>query len=570
MTLLAAFKTLIHKYTGFNDIVIGTPTAGRQELETEELIGFFLNTLVLRTDLSDEPDFTEILRRVKETCLNAYKNQNVTFENLIKMLNPERDRSRTPLVQIMFNMLNFDEPKIELENLTIEGLAPEDHWSKFDLTLYTSEKEDKIFLNLVYNVDLYSSQTIKRILSHYENLLKAITADQKADLSKVNVFSENELTELYKQNQPMAVANYQRFEDVKYEDSLDGQFTKQANSNPQAIALKTSERSLTYETLDLHSTKIAEKINSLKTNLQNESIALLFGHDTLMVEAMFGALKANGFYVPLDSNNPANRLIEIIKDADSRILLTGNKFFELAEKLKFEIGEQIQGFDLQIINIEDLTGGEIVNSKLIENSPDSFAYILYTSGSTGIPKGVFQNHGKVLNHILTYTKALNIERNDRILLLASYGFDASVMDIYGALLNGAGLYLYDVRNNGIAGLADFIVKNKITVFHSTPTIFRTFTNELNPETHFSNVKAVVLGGEETFRSDLEIFNRYFPEQAIFVNGLGTDRINFSIAIFYQKRNDLKSSNRSRRLSGQRNEYLFAQQRRARNRNLGNG
>lgn len=530
MLLLGVYKLLLFKYLGKTDIFIGTPIAGRQQFETEGLIGFFLNTLVLRTDLSGNPSFSELLKKIRETCLNAYSNQNIPFEKLIEVLKPERDRSRTPLIQMVFNMLNLAEEKIELENLTITGILPEDQWSKFDLTIYAGERNQKIFLNLVYNTSLYSPQTIKQIFRDYQKLVDEIQKNPNEKLDFYQIVSSEHLEEIYARNRRFAVQIDEQGENYEFAPNIIAQFEKQVGRFPSNTALCFEDKVISYEQLDQSSTRIS---NALLENLKDteKGIGLLLGHNPLMVEAIVGTLKSGRYYVPLDAFHPAERLAEILLDAECGCVLTENYQLQEAEKIKEIILKQNPESDFKIFNIENLTNVEIIRNSPETIAPDQTAYILYTSGSTGQPKGIYQSHQNVLKHIRNYSKSLEISGKDKVLLLASYSFDASIMDIFGALMNGAQLHLYNLRKNGFADLQDFIRQNEITIYHSTPTVFRTFAKNLQEDGIFPDIRKVVLGGEEVFQTDVDIFNKFFNKNAVLINGLGPTESTLALQYF---------------------------------------
>ncbi|MBD3557662.1 amino acid adenylation domain-containing protein [Planktothrix sp. FACHB-1355] len=530
MLLLGAYKLLLYKYLSRTDIVIGTPIAGRNQLETEGLIGFFLNTLVLRTDLSGNPTFRQIFQNVRETCLEAYANQNIPFEKLIEVLNPERDRSRTPLAQMVFNMLNLPEEKIELENLSITGVLPEDQWSKFDLTIYAGETDQKLFINLVYNTALYSPSTIRQILAHYQKLLAEILKNPNAEIDSLRLVTDEELEQIYTRHRKYRSAGNSRIADEEFAPNIAAQFEKQVNGS--ATALNHGEEKISYEQLG----RLADKIAGLLVDPKNGShvgkgVGLLFGHNAAMVAAILGTLKSGRFYVPLDAFHPVERLAEILVDSQCECVLTESGFKTEARKIVELVRSRENGRAVEIINVENSSESYNLDRRAVSISPEQTAYILYTSGSTGKPKGIFQSHQNVLKHIRTYSKSLELTARDKILLLASYGFDASVMDIFGALLNGAELCLYDLRKKGFGDLENFIKNNGVTVYHSTPTVFRTFAGNLSGSEALDCVRKVVLGGEEVFDADIDIFNRFFGKTAVLINGLGPTESTLALQYF---------------------------------------
>lgn len=528
ITLLAAFKALLHRYTGHEDIIVGSPIANRPQKETEELIGFFLNNLALRSDLSGNPTFRDLIGRVKTTALEAYANQDVPFEKLIEALKPERDLSRTPIFQVYFNLFNFGTgitlPGSDETVSFVEAWAKsEEDLSKFDLTMYAGPQGGEFRLALVYNTDLFHADSMRRLLAHFQTLLEIVAADPNARLADLAL--ETEVKRLRPANA------FTVFTKREIEQSIADRFAKQVQAFPRRVAVKTRNHEYTYEELDRASARIAQSILG-RRGATSERIALLFEHDAPMIAAMLGALKAGKTYVPLDPHHPRERLSQIIEHSEAVALLTNNRNISLAKKLARD--------DVHVINIDDSDPAEI-SIELPAIEPDRLAYILYTSGSTGQPKGVMQNHRNVLHYISVYTNNLHINSGDRLTLFSSYCFDASVMDIYGALLNGATLYPIDIREDGMANLPQELNAAGITIYHSTPTVYRYFTSATEergaavpPGETLSHIRLVVLGGEEVTRADVELYQKHFPHDCLFVNGLGPTEATVSLQNFINK------------------------------------
>ena len=537
MVLLAAFKTLLYRYLGRRDIVVGTPVAGRPQTETETLIGFFLNTLVLRTDLSGKPDFRTVLRRVREVCLGAYAHQNVSFERLIEELQPEREPSRSPLVQVIFNMLNLAEEQVRLPGLTIEGVAPEDQWSRFDLTLYAGERDGVLFLNAVYNRDLYAAETVGRLLKHYVNLLGAVVERPEEGVDSLPFLTAEETVAREQGNRVRPPQEFTEFVPQAVEQSITERFETQAELYPQKTALKSGRHELTYQELSLEAARVASVLRQ-EGETAGEGVALLFDHDAPLVAAMLGALKAGQRYVPLDPTHPAQRLVDILADADCQTLLSDGANLTRAELLAQRLGPR-GGRPLRVLNVERLEETLAVIEPAPKVGPEALAYLLYTSGSTGAPKGVMQNHRNVLQHIRAYTNALHLNADDRLLLVASYTFDAAVMDIYGALLNGAALYLYDLKREGFEALPGFLHEHGITVLHCTPTVFRHFVAHLPEGGRVGSVRLLVLGGEQAHAEDFAAYRKHFAEGCLMINGLGPTESTLALQYFLDHGTELR-------------------------------
>jgi len=271
-------------------------------------------------------------------------------------------------------------------------------------------------------------------------------------------------------------------------------------------------------------------------NTHLPTAALLFGHDTDMIIGLMGALKAGKTYVPLDPGYPGERLKYMLEDSDARVIITGNADYGLANRLRERVNRNIA-----IVNIDEIENDKMETGENpgISIDPGDLAYILYTSGSTGQPKGVMQNQRNVLHFARAYTNALHLNINDRLTLFSSYGFDAAKMDIYGALLNGGTLLPYDIKKeDGLSRLAQWLEAEDITVYHSIPTVYRYFTDQLTGAENFKRLRLIVLGGEAVFKKDVETYKKYFPAGCLFVNGLGPTESTVTLQYFIDKNSEI--------------------------------
>jgi amino acid adenylation domain-containing protein len=595
MTLLAAFKVLLNRYSGQEDIIVGAPIGARPLTETENLIGFFLNNLALRTDLSGNPTFRDALAQVRQTVLEAFANQDVPFEKLIEELRPPRNLSRTPIFQVYFNLLNFtEELSLPGANESISFVdawsQSEENFSKFDLTFYAGIDERQLKLAMVYNVDLFDEIFIVRMLAHFESLLESILANPDRAISdfalekfvggshshpalagcaRKTIHTDNRFNGFVAPLKPLKrLIDRTTFERSEIEQSITSRFEQQVRKHPANTAIKGKHYDWSYAELDCIADRIGRSLVGLGP--EAERVALLFEHDAPMIAAMLGALKAGKTYVPLDPNYPPERLSWILEHAQAGALLTNNRNLIAAQRLVSS--------GVRLINIDRL-GAVDDEIDLPESGPDRLAYILYTSGSTGEPKGVMQNHRNVLHFIRVYTNNLRIGSEDRLTLLSSYCFDASVMDIFGALLNGATLYPIDIRRDGLANLAEKINEERITIYHSTPTVYRYFIETLgsapaegtgdgdwsasvlacNERDRAKNLtlasedacapvaarfgrrtpkwphlRLIVLGGEEVNRHDVESYRKHFSDDCILVNGFGPTEATVALQNFIDK------------------------------------
>ena len=523
MSFLAAFKLLLARHSGQEDISLGIPAVNRRRVEIEGLIGCFLNTLVLRTDLSGNITFRELMRRVRTVTLGAYAHADLPFEKLVAELQPDRDLSRTPFFQVFLNFISIEHTEFNLSGLEATKVALENAQAKFDLTLYAYEREEGLFLDLVYNTDLFEAATAERMLGRFQVLLEAIVAHPDQHLGALPLLTaDDQITYKVSDNRVQPANPYVSFSMEAIEQSLGMRFEEQVKRYPTQIAVKTLTHEWTYAELERRANGIARRILRICPD-EECRVALLLEHDAPMVAAMLGCLKAGKTYVPLPPSHPRGRLANLLLDSQARAIVTESSSKIFAEDLA--AGETV------LINLDD-PGDELNTTRPdVAVSPNSLAYLLYTSGSSGEPKAVTQVHRNVLHHIRNYTNSLHICSGDRLLLLASYGFDAAIMDIFGALLNGATLFPFDIRGHDFTELSEWMLEQEITIYHSTPTVFRHFTASLPEERVFPSLRLVVMGGERVVPRDVEICRPHTRANCIFVNGFGQSEYSFSLQYF---------------------------------------
>jgi amino acid adenylation domain-containing protein len=510
MTLLAAFDALLHRYTGQIDLAVGTPVGGRSERALEPLIGLFVDVVVIRCDLSGDPSFRGLLGRVREAALGAYAHRDVPFERILQAIAPERDRARTPLFQVLFNMMEGGPDRFDLGDVAAELLPRPEPAARFDLTLYAIERGGGIDLTLVHDAERFVVEQAVATLDHLHELLEGVAADPDRTLSRLP------LSRPARAPAPPALGapgpGFVAFPADALGASIARRFEEQVRRAPEAIAVLTATRAMTYAELAELADRAAAALAGV-IGPGRSRVGLLFEHDAFMVAGILGALAAGTPYVPLDPAIPAERLAWMARDAEVGAILTRAGGVGRAQELAPE--------STAVLDLDALPGGGAVErTPLAAVSPDAEAYILYTSGSTGRPKGVVQTHRNVLHHIREYTNRLHIGAGDRLSLLSTFAFDAAVMDVFGALLNGATLCTIELGRGGVARLSDRIDELGITVLHATPTVYRHFIDTLRPGQLFPSVRRVVLGGEEARRRDVEACRAHFGPECVFVNGFG--------------------------------------------------
>ena len=511
ITLLSALKALLYLHTGQTDIIVGSPTAGRSQSQTEDLIGFFLNTLAQRTNVKGDASFRELLRDVRTGVLEAFANQDLPFENIVDALQIERDRSRTVLYQVLFNHQRTSEAGLTFGDLHLAQMELPSVGSKFDLTLYSTEGLQQTTLRMVYNADVFDQVTIAAMLRRFVILLEAVAVNPDRQVSSLPLLTDDQrvargVSPVLSASEPVA-----RFDRDEVESTITQRFERQVEAHPERVAVKTRQHEWTYRQLSARATGVARRIDAAR-GAPDAPVGLLFDKGAPLMAGILGALQAGRAYVPLDPSNPRDRLAYMLKHSEAGILLADNA------NLKF--ARELAGNSIAVIGIEDAGPSDDRRAVVTPTTPDSIAYILYTSGSTGVPKGVVQSHRNVLHFMRVYTNNLGICSSDRLSLLSSYGFDGAVMDIFGALLNGATLVPARLLEDGPDGVLRQMVDEHVTVFHSTPTVFRQLFGDGTESGEFPHIRLVVLGGEEGVASDLELFKRRFGPATVLVNGLG--------------------------------------------------
>ncbi|WP_213781831.1 non-ribosomal peptide synthetase, partial [Caballeronia sp. dw_276] len=509
MTLAAAFNVLLSRHSGQNDICLGTFIANRNQAETADLIGFFVNALVLRTTVSESAAFTDLLQQVRGTTLDAYAHQDVPFEQLVDALQPERHLGHSPLFQVMLVLQNAPRDELELPGLSLRPVQGETHGAiaRFDLVLYVTESEDQLDAMLVYRTDILDAASVARIARHFATLLDEIVADPSRVVGSLPMTNGERAPRAG--SKQLSTRPFERFETADISQSIGARLRWQAQRFGAKPALVGTGGALTYAQLDRVSDSVAHAIVQRAGNA-NLPVALLFDHDVAAVVGMFGALKANKIYVPLDPSYPPARLAFMLKDSGATLIVTNTRNEYQARELA--------GVGAQIVNVDCLDDDALQAFALPEASADSLGYILYTSGSTGQPKGVLQNHRNALYFCMNYTNNLRITSADRMLLLASYSFDAAVMDIFGALLNGATLYVADPRQ-APGQIVRRIADDAISIYHSTPTLYRHLL-DVRARDMLHSLRAIVLGGELVSPNDVRRFRDLALAGCLLVNGYG--------------------------------------------------
>jgi len=520
MVLLAAFDVVLGQYAGQQDVLVGTPIAGRNRTELEGLIGFFVNTLVLRTDLTGNPSFRDLLARVKKSALGAFAHQDLPFEKLVDELNPERDMSRTPIFQVMFNLHNEPGHSVGFDELQATPIGVDRGTAKFDLTVGLTESHRGLFVSFEYNADLFDTETIEGLSDYYVLVLSSVV---DAPGQRIGALAGLASRCAVNGKGAKAVGT------APVSGTLTEAFVARVATDAKRLAVQTAGHRWSYGALNERANQVAHGLLSVLPGSSdgfNPRVGLLCAQDAPLLAGLLGILKAGAAYVPLDPSYPPARLQAVIADAGIEVVVADAAHAGLARQLATG----------PLINIDALDGLP-VSEPGVAIDGRSLAYIIYTSGTTGRPKGVMQTHQGVMQQILRYSGSLKLRAEDRLSLLSGYGFDAAVQDIFGALLNGAALYplaLRELMSAAVSSseLVDELVVAQITVLHATPTVYRYLLGgELSCAHDLSCIRLVVLGGEAVRRSDFEIFKARFARGTQFVNGLGLTESTLALQYF---------------------------------------
>jgi amino acid adenylation domain-containing protein len=428
MTLLAAFQALLHRYTGQDDIVVGSPTAGRTRNETEGLIGFFVNTLVLRTDFSGNPTFRELLAQVREVALEAYAHQDVPLEKLVEELRLERDMSRNPLFQALFALQNVPRQPFEAEGLTMSPIEVDSATAKFDLSLSMSEQGGALKGVLEYNTDLFDTSTIRRLLSHFQTLLEGIVAAPDRAISQLPLLTAAECHHLL-------VACNQTRTDYPAEACLHEVFEAQVARTPDAVAVVYEAQQLTYRELNDRANHLARQLRHLGVGPE-VPVGVCVARSPEMLVGLLGILKAGGAYVPLDPTYPQERLAFMVEDTQAPVLLTQTRFVPHLPEHKARIVCLDTAWET-IIDAAQADAENLVSGATAEN----LAYVMYTSGSTGRPKAVAMSHRSLTNLLSWQLQNLTVPRGAKTLQFTSLSFDVSFQEIFSTWCSGGALVL---------------------------------------------------------------------------------------------------------------------------------
>ena len=507
MTLLTAFYVLLYRYTGCCDLAIGSPVANRPRSEFEGILGLFANTVVLRTDLSGNPTLATILARVRNRSLEAYEHQKAPFEDVLESLQIPRSRAHSPLFQILFTLQNAPLEVVEIDGLEWSPIPVDVGISKFDLSLAMRETSEGLEGSFEFRKDLFQRSTIERLVDHFKRLVKIFPDAMDLPLSSVTPVDDVEKETLLRMGKPPA------FHDEIEVSTIHERFSSQVSKTPDAIAILQGSVEVSFREVEELTERLAEQLRELGVGHESP-VGIATYCNPVTILAIIAILKAGGGYVPLDSRLPKARLHWQLRDAGIGIVLSANP--EFFESLSDETSRDIHPLDCAPYC---LTGWRIKSlSKVSHGQPgaDSLAYIMYTSGSTGIPKGVCTPHRGVMR-LVCGNRFMSFSQHDVYLQAAPLGFDASTLEVWGPLLNGGRLVLPSSDKPSLEEIGRLVELHGVTTLWLTAGLFHLMVDE--GASPLKGVKQLLAGGDVLSLPHLKQFHQLSPK-ATLINGYG--------------------------------------------------
>ena len=485
MSLLSVFKVFLHRYTGEEDICVGTPIANRTRSEVEGLIGFFVNTLALRDTVDGEESFIELLERVKRTTLEAYEHQDMPFERVVNIVDSEKNFSYSPLFQVMLILQNNPKSELEFSGLKLNLIEVKTAVSKFDLTFEFTETTEGLVGKIEYNTDLFNEQTIERMLGHFMVLVESVVEAPEKQIKDLQILSGQEEQQLLSWNNTSA--------DYPKDKCIHALFEEQVERTPDNVALVYEDTKLTFRELNEKANIVANYLRN-KYNLKpDDLVGILLDRSPMIIISMLGILKAGGAYVPIDSEYPEDRINYIIKNSAPKLVICDHS----------------EGIFIDIIEI--LTSHSSFTNPDGNTNPNNLAYVIYTSGSTGLPKGSLIEHKNVVRLIFNDKFQFSFSEKDVWSLFHSFCFDFSVWEMYGALLYGGKLIIIPKESTKDIGQFCRILKDhEVTVLNQTPSVFYNLSDFVSQNKIDLSVRYVIFGGEALAPVKLKYWYENFP------------------------------------------------------------
>ncbi|MEM9486565.1 MAG: amino acid adenylation domain-containing protein, partial [Cyanobacteria bacterium P01_F01_bin.116] len=522
MTLLTAFAILLSRLSGQEDILIGSPIVNRNQLELESLIGFFVNTLVLRIDLSGKPNVSDLLQQVRQTTLDAYTHQDITFEKLVAELQPERHLDRNPLFQVFFNMVNLPRQGLEIPGLTLTPVPVTNLPTKFDLTLYVEETpvdehQQTIQLDLLYSVELFEADRVAEMLAQFQHLLEQIVHAPDRSIAELSLVTPQSRQLLPHSTVPLPEPTY---------DPVTVHFNRIAREIPENTAISQGTHSWTYGELSSCAARIRQTLHHHQIK-SNDVVAVTGIRSFGFIAAVLGVLQRGAVLLTIDPALPTARQHQMLSEAQAKCLLHCHQ--DRSEDLGKDLDLDL---DIKYIQIEPDTGKPVGQGTASDCQveialdvetilPDQAAYIFFTSGTTGTPKGILGSH-KGLSHFLHWQRqTFAVKRSDRIAQLTGLSFDVLLRDIFLPLTSGATLCLPDSwMNPGEPEMMDWLGQQQVTLLHTVPTLAQAWLTTLSESFVAGPLRGVFFAGEPLSDQLVHHWRRVFPTCQDIVNLYG--------------------------------------------------
>ena len=507
MVLLAAFKILLQRDSGETDLVIGSTLAGRNRSELERLIGMFVNLLPLRSDLSGEPTFREILRRVREVCLDAYQHQDYPFEKLVQEIRPARDPSRSSLFQVLFNVTNLPPIPRQVEGLTLTEIAHAEETARFDLTVFTPETREGFEIIAVYNRDIFAIERITELLEQYRYLLEQVVDDPDRKIGDYSLVTASAKRRLPDPAAPL---------DDSWHGAVHDIFAAWAAKQPEKLAVQDPHEAWSYKELNERSNQLAHWLRE-KGLRTGEIVAIYAQRSAALVWALMGVLKAGGAFCIIDPSQPPLRVKECLRAVAPQALIEiGGACAPAAQMEKAlesaSIGRRITLPSLAAAGAEKFLSGYPTENPAVAVGPDDLAYVAFTSGTTGNPKPVLGRHGSLTHFSAWMAETFAMRESDRFSMLSGLSFNLLHRDVFTPLGLGATLCIPAPEDIAPGRLAQWLRREVISIVHLTPAMRQVLT--AGAKTHLSSCRCAFFGGDLVRKNDVESFWELAPQAAI--------------------------------------------------------
>ncbi len=531
MVLLAGYNVLLSQYSGQEDIVVGTPNAGRIHADLDKILGIFLNTLALRNRPHGDKIFVHFLEEVKMNALQAYENQEYQFEMLVDKLDLPRSLNRKPLFDVMFVLQNMDQSEIATQNLKFRPYSFKEQTAKMDLNLFASEKNDMIHFNLNYSTSLFKKETVEKMADRFIEILNNIVENSEIQISEIAKPSEQEKKHI------LNVFNEDLSMDIRAKGTLQEQFYQMVDQYPNKVAIEYGSQTITYAELDQQSNQVANWVITEGFD-KGSRLGILIDNRIELITLIFASIKSGCTFIPFDTMYPLERLAMMMKDVDLDLIFTDLNNVQVIEKIFTKEDRQPKTIILKQFR-KEVEKSLNIERPTIQNNPDDNAYIYFTSGSTGKPKGILGRYESLVQFICWEIEAVQVNADFRTTQFASPGFDASLKDIFVPLCSGATLCIPETRDilMDVNKLVKWIEQSRINLIHCVPSLFRSFNLYPLSSKNFLELKYIVMAGERINPGDLENWYEIFGERVQLVNFYGPTETTLIKTVYFIQKED---------------------------------